>query len=59
VWSAATSTDGAAILTRDGGATWSPIASGLDAYLGDVAWLDATTAIVVGERGTVLTYRAP
>jgi poly(3-hydroxybutyrate) depolymerase len=47
---------GAAILTRDGGATWTSIATGLDGFLGDVVFLDATTALVVGEAGIVLTY---
>jgi predicted esterase len=48
---------GSAILTRNGGASWTSIATGLDAYLGDVLFLDASTALVVGEAGTVLTYR--
>ncbi len=45
---------GAALLTRDGGATWEDVATGLDAYLGDVVWLSASEALVVGEAGTVL-----
>ena len=45
---------GAARLTRDGGATWEDVSTGLDAFLGDVVWLSATEALVVGEAGTVL-----
>ncbi len=48
---------GAARLSRDGGATWEDVSTGLDAYLGDVAWLSANEALVVGEAGLVLRYR--
>jgi photosystem II stability/assembly factor-like uncharacterized protein len=47
---------GAAVLTQDGGATWRDVATGLDGYLGDVVWLSAAEALVVGEAGTVLRY---
>jgi predicted esterase/photosystem II stability/assembly factor-like uncharacterized protein len=46
---------GAAYATTDGGAHWTDKSTGLDAFLGDVMFLDDHQAIVVGERGTVLT----
>ncbi|MGZ3443288.1 MAG: BNR domain-containing protein, partial [Polyangia bacterium] len=50
---------GAALLTRDGGASWTDVSTGLDGYLGAATWLDADTALVVGEAGTALTFAAP
>jgi photosystem II stability/assembly factor-like uncharacterized protein len=50
---------GAAIYTADGGSTWSPVPTGLDVYLGDVTWLDPTTALVAGEKGTLLRFTRP
>jgi predicted esterase len=47
---------GAAVLTVDGGATWTSVPTGLDAYLGDVLWTDNTTAVVVGEAGAMLGF---
>jgi photosystem II stability/assembly factor-like uncharacterized protein len=47
---------GRAFLTRDGGATWTDAASGIDRFLGDVAWLADGTAVVVGEAGTALRF---
>ena len=47
---------GRAFLTRDGGATWTDAASGIDRFLGDVAWLADGTAVVVGEAGTTLRF---
>jgi photosystem II stability/assembly factor-like uncharacterized protein len=45
---------GTAVMTADGGITWQPRAAGIDRMLGDIAWLDPSHAIVVGEAGTVL-----
>ncbi len=50
---------GAALLTRDGGLTWTDVFTGLDAMLSDVSWLDAHTALVVGEAGLALRYSVP
>ena len=50
---------GAAIATRDGGATWRDVSTGLDGFLGDAAWLDATHVLVAGEGGLVLTRTDP
>jgi photosystem II stability/assembly factor-like uncharacterized protein/predicted esterase len=51
---------GAAVYTADGGATWTDVSTGLDIYLGDVAWdADGTTATVVGENGAVLAFAPP
>jgi photosystem II stability/assembly factor-like uncharacterized protein/predicted esterase len=48
---------GAAFLTGDGGFTWQSVSTGLDRFLGDVAWLADGSAVVVGEGGTVLRYQ--
>jgi photosystem II stability/assembly factor-like uncharacterized protein/predicted esterase len=50
---------GAALLTTDGGASWNNVSTGLDVFLGDALWMDATTVLVVGEAGTALTYQLP
>jgi photosystem II stability/assembly factor-like uncharacterized protein len=50
---------GTALVSTDGGRTWSDRSTGLDEFLGGVAWPDATTALVIGERGTVLTTVVP
>jgi predicted esterase/photosystem II stability/assembly factor-like uncharacterized protein len=47
---------GAVYATADGGATWVDRSTGLDGFLGDVLWLDATTALVAGEGGLVLRF---
>jgi photosystem II stability/assembly factor-like uncharacterized protein/predicted esterase len=47
---------GAAVLTVDGGATWSSVSTGLDGFLGDVLWQSSSEALVVGERGTMLRF---
>jgi hypothetical protein len=44
---------GYAVTTRDGGATWTPAPTGLDAFLSDVVLLDAHTALAVGEGGAL------
>jgi len=50
---------GAAVATSNGGATWTLRATGLDAFVGDVTWLDATTALVVGGNGLAATTQLP
>lgn len=45
---------GTAIVTLDGGVTWSDRSTGIDGYLGGARFLDDATVIVVGEGGTVL-----
>ena len=47
---------GAALYTDDGGTTWQDVSIGLDRFLGDVRWIDASTAVAVGENGTVLDF---
>ena len=54
---AAVGPHGAAIVTRDGGATWTPRPAGVDRMLADLEWLDPAHASVVGERGLVLARR--
>ncbi len=56
---AAVGSHGAVVLTTDGGVTWQDVSTGLDGYLGDVAWLDAHTLLVVGGSGTVLRLAVP
>jgi hypothetical protein len=43
-------------VTSNGGSTWTDRSTGLDVFVGDVKWLDASTVIVVDEKGTVLRY---
>ncbi len=50
---------GAAIATSNGGATWTLRATGLDAFVGDVTWLDSSTALVVGGNGLAATTQLP
>jgi photosystem II stability/assembly factor-like uncharacterized protein/predicted esterase len=47
---------GAALYTEDGGETWIDASIGFDRFIGDVRWVDASTAIAVGERGLVLHF---
>ena len=49
---------GSAILTIDGGATWTDISTGLDVFFGDVRWVDGGV-LVTGERGTALFRAVP
>jgi photosystem II stability/assembly factor-like uncharacterized protein len=44
------------LYTEDGGTSWIDVSIGLDRFLGDVRWVDASTAIAVGEAGTVLHF---
>ena len=50
---------GAAVYTANGGATWQDVSTGLDGFLGDVAWIGPGVAMAVGENGLVLTFTAP
>ncbi len=57
---AAVGQSGTAIITTDGGATWRPMAAkGIDRMLGDLVWLDAGHAVVIGEQGLVLDLDVP
>jgi photosystem II stability/assembly factor-like uncharacterized protein len=51
---AAVGAHGSAIVTHDGGTTWQAKPAGVDRMLGDLAWLDASHAVVIGEHGLVL-----
>ena len=50
---------GAVIATSNGGATWTLRPTGLDAFVGDVTWLDVNTALVVGGNGLAATTQLP
>jgi photosystem II stability/assembly factor-like uncharacterized protein/predicted esterase len=47
---------GAALLTEDGGASWRDVSTGLDGFLGGVAWLGPASAVVVGQDGLALRF---
>ncbi len=47
---------GAAILTTNGGASWTDVRPGRVGFFGGVRWLNGRTAIVVGERGEILRF---
>lgn len=45
---------GYALVTKNGGKTWTPTPTGLDAMLADVVFVTPTQALVVGGAGTML-----
>ena len=45
---------GVAIVSSDGGASWSPRPTGVASGLRRVAFIDATTAVAVGENGAIV-----
>ena len=47
---------GQAVVTTNGGSTWTDVSVGLNVFLASAVWLDAKTALVGGEAGTVLRY---
>ena len=47
---------GQAVVTTNGGSTWEDVSTGLNVFLSGAVWLDAQTALVGGEAGTVLQY---
>jgi len=46
---------GYALLTKNGGQSWTPVSTGLDAMLADVIFVGANQALAVGEGGLVAT----
>jgi poly(3-hydroxybutyrate) depolymerase len=50
---------GTALYTADGGRSWDDVSTGLDAFLGDLHWIDDETVLVVGEGGAALTWSPP
>jgi len=50
---------GAALLTTDGGTTWTRAATGLDGYLGAAVFTAPHTVLVGGEGGLVLSRTLP
>ncbi len=45
--------------TRDAGASWASLATGLDRFIGAATFLDEDTVLIAGERGTVLHTDLP
>lgn len=50
---------GQVVYTRDGGVSWSTLATGLDRFFGAVAFVDDDTVLLLGERGAVVRTDLP
>jgi predicted esterase len=50
---AAAGAHGVVVVTADGGETWSDRSTGLDGFIGDIVWVDASTLVAVGEDGFI------